>query len=160
MHSSRGKRDLGQVVKQIREGSARLRTAALEGEAALRSALEAAKAEWEAEQEAIAAQKESVLLAQKEREMDEARAAWFAEQEAAAAEQERVVEAERAKELEIARAEWEARFPGDVPRPPHWGGYRLVAEAIEFWQGRPGRLHDRIRCTRQGESWIQERLQP
>lgn len=62
--------------------------------------------------------------------------------------------------LEAARAEVEARFPGDVPRPPHWGGYRLVADAIEFWQGRPGRLHDRIRCTRQGESWIQERLQP
>ena len=64
------------------------------------------------------------------------------------------------KALEAARAEVEARFPGDVPRPPHWGGYRLVADAIEFWQGRPGRLHDRIRCTRQGESWIQERLQP
>ncbi|MGB1619330.1 MAG: pyridoxal 5'-phosphate synthase, partial [Flavobacteriales bacterium] len=62
--------------------------------------------------------------------------------------------------LEAARAEVEARFPGDVPRPPHWGGYRLVSDAIEFWQGRPGRLHDRIRCTRQGESWIQERLQP
>ena len=62
--------------------------------------------------------------------------------------------------LEAARAEVEARFPGDVPRPPHWGGYRLVADAIEFWQGRPGRLHDRIRCKRQGESWIQERLQP
>ena len=64
------------------------------------------------------------------------------------------------KALEAARAEVEARFPGDVPRPPHWGGYRLMADAIEFWQGRPGRLHDRIRCTRHGESWVQERLQP
>ncbi len=62
--------------------------------------------------------------------------------------------------LESARAEVENRFPGEVPRPPHWGGYRLVAETVEFWQGRPGRLHDRIRCTRQGGSWIQERLQP
>ena len=64
------------------------------------------------------------------------------------------------KALEAARAEVEVKFPGDVPRPPHWGGYRLVSDSIEFWQGRPGRLHDRIRCTRQGELWTQERLQP
>jgi len=62
--------------------------------------------------------------------------------------------------LEAAREQMEAQFPGDVPRPEHWGGYRLVADDIEFWQGRPGRLHDRIRHSRQGDGWTQVRLQP
>ncbi|NJN88626.1 MAG: pyridoxamine 5'-phosphate oxidase [Leptolyngbyaceae cyanobacterium SL_7_1] len=47
-----------------------------------------------------------------------------------------------------------------IPRPPHWGGYRLTPEAIEFWQGRPSRLHDRLQYTRQAESWRIERLAP
>lgn len=47
-----------------------------------------------------------------------------------------------------------------IPRPPHWGGYRLAPEAIEFWQGRPSRLHDRLRYTRHIESWKIERLAP
>jgi pyridoxamine 5'-phosphate oxidase len=48
-----------------------------------------------------------------------------------------------------------------VPRPPHWGGYRVVPAAIEFWQGRPSRLHDRLRYQRQAdESWLIERLSP
>jgi pyridoxamine 5'-phosphate oxidase len=54
------------------------------------------------------------------------------------------------------------RFPGDgIPRPPHWGGFRLVPDAIEFWQGRPGRLHDRLVYLRSPEGgWRIERLAP
>ena len=62
--------------------------------------------------------------------------------------------------LEQARQDMEARFPGDVPRPPHWGGYRLIASEVEFWQGRPGRLHDRFRFTREAGEWKVARLQP
>lgn len=54
-----------------------------------------------------------------------------------------------------------ARFGvGPVPTPPHWGGYRLRPDAVEFWQGRPGRLHDRIRFRRTGDEWVHERLAP
>ena len=55
----------------------------------------------------------------------------------------------------------EQRFgEGDVPLPPHWGGYRLAPETIEFWQGRESRLHDRIRYVREGGRWKVERLSP
>jgi pyridoxamine 5'-phosphate oxidase len=53
------------------------------------------------------------------------------------------------------------RFAGrDVPAPPHWGGYLLAPDSAEFWQGRVGRLHDRIRFRREGEAWVRERLAP
>ena len=64
-------------------------------------------------------------------------------------------------QLEQRLKEVEARFPdGNVPLPPHWGGYRVRPEVIEFWQGRESRLHDRIRYTRDGERWRIERLSP
>lgn len=47
-----------------------------------------------------------------------------------------------------------------VPRPAHWGGYRLVPSTVEFWQGRPARLHDRLRYRRLGDDWVIERLAP
>lgn len=63
--------------------------------------------------------------------------------------------------LEAQMAEFERRFPDEIPRPPNWGGYRLVAESIEFWQGRPNRLHDRLRFVRGDDcSWRIERLSP
>lgn len=54
------------------------------------------------------------------------------------------------------------RFEHDtiVPRPPHWGGYRLVANQFEFWQGRPSRLHDRLRAHLENNKWIWQRLAP
>jgi pyridoxamine 5'-phosphate oxidase len=51
-------------------------------------------------------------------------------------------------------------YPGGVPRPANWGGYRLMPDAIEFWQGRPSRLHDRIRFKDSKGRWIRERLAP
>ena len=47
-----------------------------------------------------------------------------------------------------------------VPRPPHWGGYQLAPQIIQFWQGRPSRLHDRIQYQRQGTVWVIKRLFP
>jgi pyridoxamine 5'-phosphate oxidase len=70
------------------------------------------------------------------------------------------VVASRAALDELAAAV-EARFAtGDIPAPPHWGGYRLAPVEVEFWQGRPGRLHDRIRYRDDGDQWVRERLAP
>jgi pyridoxamine 5'-phosphate oxidase len=68
-----------------------------------------------------------------------------------------------------SRAVLEARFEeisqrfshGPIPRPPHWGGYRVIPDSVEFWQGRPARLHDRLLYRKQGPSgWVIERLAP
>jgi pyridoxamine 5'-phosphate oxidase len=64
-------------------------------------------------------------------------------------------------ELEAREAQFAERFGETPPRPPHWGGYRLVPETIEFWQGRPSRLHDRILYTRADDgAWRTSRLSP
>lgn len=63
--------------------------------------------------------------------------------------------------LEQRQAALEQRFEGgDVPVPDFWGGLRVVPETVEFWQGRPSRLHDRLRFRRDGEHWRVERLAP
>jgi pyridoxamine 5'-phosphate oxidase len=65
--------------------------------------------------------------------------------------------------LEEAYAAAEQRFPDEVPAPEHWGGFLVVPDAVEFWQGRPNRLHDRLRYRRGGDgsgAWTLERLAP
>jgi len=65
--------------------------------------------------------------------------------------------------LEERLAELDERWPDEVPLPPFWGGYRLVPDSVEFWQGRPDRLHDRLRYRQdpqQPGGWLVERLAP
>ena len=57
-------------------------------------------------------------------------------------------------------AKYGAQFLLQPPRPPHWGGYRLVPDAWQFWQGRRSRLHDRLRYRLEGGAWVRERLAP
>ena len=57
-------------------------------------------------------------------------------------------------------AQTSARYLLNPPRPPHWGGFRLVPDAYEFWQGRKSRLHDRLRYRQENGTWIRERLAP
>jgi pyridoxamine 5'-phosphate oxidase len=79
--------------------------------------------------------------------------AWASEQSSRVASRE---------ELDRLYAELAARYPEgeDVPAPPHWGGYRVVAETVEFWQGRENRLHDRLRYVATDSGWAVERLCP
>lgn len=63
--------------------------------------------------------------------------------------------------LEKAVAEYTARYPlGDIPRPAHWSGFRILPEQIEFWHDRPFRLHDRLQFRREGGGWTTTRLYP
>lgn len=62
--------------------------------------------------------------------------------------------------LEKRLEEAKGRYGAEPPRPPHWGGYRVMPRQIEFWQGRADRLHDRLLYTRTGESWTVHRLAP
>jgi pyridoxamine 5'-phosphate oxidase len=73
--------------------------------------------------------------------------------------QSRVVESRAA--LDRLADEIAARFEGrEIPPPPHWGGYLLAPDEVEFWQGRTGRMHDRIRYRRDAQNWVRERLAP
>ena len=62
--------------------------------------------------------------------------------------------------LEQRQAALEQRFPDEVPVPDFWGGLRVVPRAVEFWQGRSSRLHDRLRYRLDGDAWLVERLSP
>jgi pyridoxamine 5'-phosphate oxidase len=62
--------------------------------------------------------------------------------------------------LEQAMREMQRRYGEHPPRPPHWGGYRVMPRRVEFWQGRADRLHDRLLYTRAGGGWRIERLAP
>jgi pyridoxamine 5'-phosphate oxidase len=65
------------------------------------------------------------------------------------------------EELDALVSAIDQRFPGeDVPRPDHWGGFRIAPAEIEFWQGRPSRLHDRLRYRHEDGAWTIERLAP
>ena len=63
-------------------------------------------------------------------------------------------------DLERRVEELSTRFGDDIPLPPFWGGYRLIPDAIELWQSRPDRLHDRIRHERTADGWVATRLGP
>jgi pyridoxamine 5'-phosphate oxidase len=62
--------------------------------------------------------------------------------------------------LEQSMAQFQAQYGNNAPRPEHWGGYLLIPNKMEFWQGRRSRLHDRLRYTRDSEQWRVDRLAP
>jgi pyridoxamine 5'-phosphate oxidase len=64
------------------------------------------------------------------------------------------------EELEKKVSEFMKQYPDDVPMPNHWGGYLVCVNSMEFWQGRPSRLHDRIRYTINNSGWVIERISP
>lgn len=76
-----------------------------------------------------------------------------------ASNQSQVVADRQELEKRFAQRQWE--FGDNVPRPAHWGGYRISPETVEFWEGRDNRLHDRLRYTRKEDgAWVIERLAP
>ena len=77
---------------------------------------------------------------------------------ATASEQSEVVASRKALEQQMEQAR--GRYGDKPPRPAHWGGYRVIPQRIEFWQGRADRLHDRLLYTREAASWKIERLAP
>jgi pyridoxamine 5'-phosphate oxidase len=78
---------------------------------------------------------------------------------ACASPQSRVIESRRVIENNLEKLQDQYRDM-EIPRPAHWGGYRVVPQAIEFWQGRSSRLHDRIKYTKENQSWKIVRLAP
>lgn len=78
---------------------------------------------------------------------------------AVASRQSQPIDSREALEAQVADVE-QAYDGRDVDRPAQWGGYRLALEVMEFWQGRPNRIHDRLRFARVGTGWSRERLQP
>ena len=95
---------------------------------------------------------------------DEAVAAYFAQRPrksrlgAHASHQSRPVASR--EELDEAWRAADAAYPDEVPVPQEWGGFRVAPHAVEFWQGRPGRMHDRLVYTRDGDAWTTQRLAP
>lgn len=79
---------------------------------------------------------------------------------ASASDQSRPIESREALEMKAARVAESLDEAGSVPVPSNWGGYRIVPDVVEFWQGRADRLHNRVRAVRTGDAWHVERLQP
>lgn len=79
---------------------------------------------------------------------------------AIASPQSRVIESRAMLAQQVTALEEEYKEREDIPRPDHWGGYRLRPVLVEFWQGRESRLHDRLQYRREGDAWIVERLGP
>lgn len=78
---------------------------------------------------------------------------------AAVSRQSQPVASREALDQRMSEAEERARKEG-IARPEHWGGYRLLPQSVEFWQGRHGRAHDRLHFRRSGDDWVIERLEP